>query len=70
MGETNRSTYQVELRCDNCGFSGEMQIYKGVLVHDCDCANCGCKTLRRNIQLSGLAQVGTAIGQSLRRNNI
>lgn len=39
--------YEVEVFCNNCGFSDYIKILKGLTVSETECTNCKCKELRR-----------------------
>ena len=41
------SFYNVEIKCDNCGFSGVADLVKGTKVNDNKCPNCGCNEIHR-----------------------
>lgn len=43
------STYELPTTCTNCGESERMKIPKGMHVFDCKCSNCGCYTIRKDI---------------------
>jgi uncharacterized Zn finger protein len=43
----SNNAYKVEVSCKNCGFSGEIEIEKGVEVENYECPNCGNHTLKR-----------------------
>lgn len=38
-------TYQINVRCWNCGFTGEVNIRKGTEIRAAKCIHCGCKSL-------------------------
>jgi len=40
-------TYKLEAVCDNCDYSGEVEIPKGTKVEEMDCPQCGCKELHK-----------------------
>lgn len=40
-------TYEAEVACGNCGYSGKVQIIKGNPVESKACPNCGCGGMRR-----------------------
>ena len=45
-------TYEVDIKCKNCGDSAEIEIPKGTTIEDFGkkekpmCENCGCETIR------------------------
>jgi len=41
-------TYLLRVLCGNCGFMGEIQIFKGVPVTRRECPRCGCFYLTRD----------------------
>jgi len=41
------STYNVIVECVNCGFDGNVSIFKGNLISSKACPNCGCKHLNK-----------------------
>jgi len=39
--------YTVNVRCDNCGYSGDVKVPRGTKVSNRSCPRCGCRTLKR-----------------------
>ncbi len=46
----NDNTYKLLVYCSNCGFSGDVDIHKGVAVKNYPCPNCGNEGLTRDYQ--------------------
>jgi len=40
--------YSIQVKCSNCGYSGTVEILKGVRVEDERCPICGCRTLHKS----------------------
>ena len=43
----NKEKYKAKVKCDNCGFDGEIEIEKRIKIEDTECPNCGCQNLRK-----------------------
>lgn len=37
--------YKAQAKCENCGWSGKLEVKKGILVEEELCPECGCMTL-------------------------
>lgn len=40
--------YKIDAICSNCGFDGNIEIPKGIIIDDFGCPNCGCLKLQRD----------------------
>lgn len=47
-----KETYEMEVRCQNCGKVYSIKIEKGVRVENQECLICGCQTLVRDMKIS------------------
>jgi hypothetical protein len=48
LKDLENKTYTLDVYCKNCQQTYKERLPKGVQLQDCNCENCGCKTLTTN----------------------
>jgi hypothetical protein len=44
-----KPTYEVDVECENCGYSGKHKVDKGTSVGWCGCPQCQCYRLKKKV---------------------